>query len=131
LELKILEERKNPLLKRTEYRFEVTHGSAPTPTRDSVRQELAKATRTPKERLVVERMHASFGIARSEGLAVAYETKEALAATVREHIQIRNGLKEKPKPATEAPAAEPPAAEPAKAEAKKAEEPAPAPAKKE
>ena len=122
MELKILEERKNPLLKRTEYRFEVVHGTAPTPTRDAVRQELAKATRTPKERLIVERMHASFGVARSEGLAIAYETKEALAATVREHILVRNGLKEKPKAATEAPAAEPP---------KPAEPAAAAPAKKE
>jgi small subunit ribosomal protein S24e len=111
LELKILEERKNPLLKRTEYRFEVTHGTAATPNRNDIRQELSRITRTPKERLVVERMHAQFGLARSEGLAVAYETKEALAGTVREHIQIRNGLKEKPKPATPAESApEPPKA---------------------
>ena len=128
MELKILEERKNPLLKRTEYRFEVTHGTAATPTRDNVRQELAKVTRTPKERLVVERMNAEFGIARSVGLAVAYDTKEALAGTVREHIQIRNGLKEKKKPAT--PGESAPEAEAPKAEAPKAEAPA-APAKKE
>lgn len=113
MELRILEERKNPLLKRTEYRFEVIHGTAATPSRDAVRQELSKVTRTPKERLLVERMHATFGAARSEGVAVAYETKEALAATALEHILIRNGLKEKPKAA---PAGET-APEPAKAEA--------------
>jgi small subunit ribosomal protein S24e len=116
LELKILEERKNPLLKRTEYRFEVVHGTAATPSRDSVRQELVKLTRVPKERLVVERMNAQFGTARSEGLAVGYDTKEALAATVRSHILIRNGLKEKPKPAAAGESA-PEAPPPPKAEA--------------
>ena len=127
MELKILEERKNPLLKRTEYRFEVTHGTAATPNRDNVRQELSRITRTPKERLVIERMHAQFGIARSEGLAVAYQTKEALAGTVREHIQIRNGLKEKPKPATPGESAP----EAPKTEAPKVEAPAAPPEKKE
>ena len=124
MELKILEERKNPLLKRTEYRFEVVHGTAATPSRDSVRQELVKLTRVPKERLVVERMNAQFGTARSEGLAVGYDTKEALAATVRSHILIRNGLKEKPVKGAPTAASEPAPAEAPKAEAPKAAAPA-------
>jgi small subunit ribosomal protein S24e len=100
LDLKIVEERKNPLLKRTEYRFEMSHPTASTPKRDEVRQELSKLLKVPKERVIVERMHAKFGTPMSVGEAATYTTKEAALATEREHILIRNGLKEKPKPAT-------------------------------
>jgi len=100
LEVKIVEERANPLLKRTEYRFEVVHAEAATPTRDSVRVELAKLTKVPKDRVIVERMHARFGTAKSVGDAATYASKEAAELIVREHILVRNGLKEK---ATKAP----------------------------
>ncbi|MCI4357456.1 MAG: 30S ribosomal protein S24e [Thermoplasmata archaeon] len=117
MEIKIVEERKNPLLHRTEYRFEVDHPTAASPTRANVRVELAKLVMVPKDRLVIERMNAQFGLARSNGFAVAYETKEALDVTVREHILVRNGLREKksaaPPAEPEAPPAKPaPAAEP-------------------
>jgi ribosomal protein S24E len=117
LEIRIVEERKNPLLHRVEYRFEVAHASAASPKRGEVRSELAKMVKVPKERLIVERMNARFGIAQTVGLAVAYDSKEALDVTVREHILVRNGLKEKAAAqppgaaaeATPAPAAETPA----------------------
>jgi ribosomal protein S24E len=95
LDLKILEERPNPLLQRVEYRFEVDHAEAATPTRDAVRGELAKAAKVPKERLVVEWMRALYGTAKSRGEAIAYESVEARDAAEREHILVRNGLKEK------------------------------------
>ncbi|MGI0132225.1 MAG: 30S ribosomal protein S24e [Thermoplasmata archaeon] len=95
MELKILEERANPLLKRTEYRFEVDHAAAATPNRDAVRSELAKAVKTPKDRVIVERMNARFGTSRSIGFGAAYQSADAVKAVVREHILVRNGLKEK------------------------------------
>jgi small subunit ribosomal protein S24e len=123
LDLKIVEERKNPLLKRTEYRFEMSHPTAATPKRDEVRQELASQLKVPKDRVIIERMHAKFGTPMSIGEAAAYTSKDAALATEREHILIRNGLKEKPKPATpgaepEAPAAPAAPATPAAAPAK-------------
>ncbi len=116
MELKILEERPNPLLKRTEYRFEVAHGTQATPKREEVRAELAKAIKAPKDRVVIERMHARYGTAVSLGEAHAYQTKEAALATARAHILIRNGLKEKPQkgPAGAAEAAAAPAPAPPK-----------------
>jgi small subunit ribosomal protein S24e len=126
LDLKIIEERPNPLLKRTEYRFEIGHGTEATPNRDSVRAELAKALKVPKDRVIIERMHAKYGVAKSVGEAATYQSKAAVDAVVREHILIRNGLREKkvkaaPGAATEAPAAPPaaPAAAPAPAPAEK------------
>jgi ribosomal protein S24E len=108
LELKILEERPNPLLQRVEYRFEVSHAEAATPTIDAVRTALAQQLKMPKDRLVIEGMHARFGAAQTRGAALAYKTSEAVMAVSREHILIRNGLKEKAVPA-------PPGAAPAEA----------------
>ncbi len=119
MDLKILEERPNPLLERTEYTFRADHATAASPTRDTVRTELAKLVKVPKDRLVIERMAARYGTAVTEGVAVAYANVAARDRLVREHILIRNGLKEKksaqPAPPAEAPApAPPPAAAPEK-----------------
>jgi len=111
MDLKIVEERANPLLERTEYLFRADHATAATPTRDTVRTELAKLLKVPKDRLVVERMNARFGTAVTEGVAVAYQSTEARDRLVREHILVRNKIKEKAAaaPAGGAPAAETPA----------------------
>ncbi len=121
MEIKILEEHANPLLKRHEYRFEVAHATAATPSRDAVRSELAKVVKAPKDRVIIERMHARYGTAVTRGDAMVYDSSEAAKVTEREHILVRNGLKER------AVKAGVPAAEaPAKAEAPKEPEAAPA-----
>lgn len=121
MEIKILEERTNPLLHRHELRFEVAHAASATPTRDSVRDELAKAVRAPKDRVVIERMLPRFGTAVTRGEANVYDTADAAKSITREHILVRNRLKEKeakgqaapatptaPAPAGAAPATTPP-----------------------
>ena len=120
MDVKILEERPNPLLHRKEYTFEVDHAGAATPPRADVRKELAKLVKVPADRLVIERMNARFGTAKTRGEAVAYATKEAADITVREHILIRNGLREKAKPAAPAAGGETPAPEAPKEESKAA-----------
>ena len=131
MEIRILEERANPLLHRREFRFEVAHAAAATPKRDEVRAELAKLVRAPKDRVIVERMHARFGTAVSRGDANVYETADALTKITREHILVRHGLKEKATkaaPAAGATEAAAPAAAPKEAATK--EPPAPPPAEK-
>ena len=125
MEIRILEERSNPLMKRHEYRFEVAHATAATPSRDAVRGELSKLVKAPKDRVIIERMHARFGTATTRGDALVYETAEAAKSITRAHILVRNGLKEKEsKPG---PSASPPApAEAPKPAPAKAEEPPPA-----
>ncbi len=124
MEIEILEERPNPLMKRHEYRFAVTHASAATPPRDEVRTELAKLVKAPKDRVVIERMNARFGTAVSRGDANVYDSPESAKKISREHILVRNRLKEKvakgAAPAPEAPA-EPAGAGSPKAPAPKAE----------
>jgi ribosomal protein S24E len=133
LEIRIIDQRANPLLHRLEYRFEVAHAMASTPKREEVRSELAKLVHAPKDRVIVERMHARFGTAVSRGDANVYETVDALQKITREHILVRHGLKEKASktpapaesPAAEAPKAEAPKPETPKTEAPKADEPKP------
>ena len=60
-------------------------------------------------------MHAKFGVAKSVGEAATYQSKEAVDAVVREHILVRNGLREKKsKAAPGAAAPEPTPAAPAR-----------------
>lgn len=142
MDVKILDDRANPLLKRHEVRFEVAHATRATPSREEVRGELSKLVHAPKERVIVERMVARYGTAVTRGEALVYESVDAAKLTERAHILVRNRLEEKAgkgtapasEPATaEAPRPEPPAptaaapeapkAEPPKAEPQKAESP--------
>jgi small subunit ribosomal protein S24e len=130
VEIRILEDKSNPLMKRHELTFEVAHATAATPTRDSVRGELSKLVKAPKDRVIIERMHARFGTAVTRGDAMVYDTADAAKAVVRSHILVRNGLKEKPVKGTAAPSAAAPAA-PAEAPPAAPAPAAPADAKKE
>ena len=111
MEITVLEERPNPLLKRREYRFEVAHATAATPSREAVRGELSKLFKAPKDRVIIERMAARFGTATTRGDAIVYESADAAKLITRAHILIRNGLKEKaakgPTPAAPAETAKP------------------------
>jgi small subunit ribosomal protein S24e len=133
VEIRILDQRANPLLKRHEYVFEVAHATAATPSRDAVRGELSKLVNAPKDRVVIERMRARFGTATTRGDAHVYVSAEAAKSIVRGHILVRNGLKTKEAKgpaapaAPAAPASAPPAAAPApEVKAEEAKPPAPA-----
>ena len=130
MEIRILEDKANPLMKRHEVRFEVAHATAATPSRDAVRGELSKLVQAPKDRVIIERMHARYGTAVTRGDAMVYESADAAKAIVRGHILVRNGLKEKPAKGP-APAAAPAPAPPAPAPPAAAPAETPAPDKKE
>jgi small subunit ribosomal protein S24e len=123
VEIRILEDRPNPLLKRHEYHFEVAHATAATPSRDAVRGELSKLVKAPKDRVIIERMAARYGTATTRGDALVYETSDAAKSITRTHILIRNGLKEKVAATTPGTPAAEPAKAPSAPEAPKAEAP--------
>jgi ribosomal protein S24E len=125
VEIRILEEHANPLMKRHEYHFEVAHATAATPTRDAVRGELAKLVKTAKDRVVIERMRARYGTAVTRGDAMVYDTVEVAKSTERAHILVRNGLKEKEAKTPPPAAAEPPKADSGAAPAPTTDAPAP------
>ncbi|MHB1434812.1 MAG: 30S ribosomal protein S24e [Thermoplasmata archaeon] len=96
MEIRLVDQRPNPLLHRQELRFEVAHATQPTPGREEVRAEIAKQVGVAKDRVVVERMQARFGTATTIGEAMVYESTDLAQRTERGHILIRNKLKEKP-----------------------------------
>ena len=89
LDIKIIEEKNNPLLNRREVVFKVDHESA-TPSRKSIVDRIA-ATMNSKEGLViVDNLKTEFGKRETIGYAKIYETEERAKQVERPHIIERN-----------------------------------------
>lgn len=117
MEVEIVSKDENQLLDRIEVTFKAVHAKEGTPQRDAVREKLASMLKVGKERVVVDSMQSEFGRMETIGYAKVYKSKEAAMKYEREHILVRNKLKEKkaeggkkPAPAAAAPAAAAPAA---------------------
>ncbi len=128
MDIKVLEEKKNPLLQRREVRFSVSHNLG-TPSREDIKAKIAAYLNSKPELVIIERMNPEFGKRETRGYAKIYETAERLKSVETEHIVQRNERKKEAKKEGEAPKAEvkaeapkeaPKAATP-KAEAKPAE----------
>jgi len=123
MEIEIVSKKENQLLERTEVEFKAVHVKEGTPQREVVREKLSAIMKAPKERVIVDAMDSEFGKTETVGYAKVYKTKEAAMKYEREHVLVRNKLKEKVKVEKKKAAPAPP---PKGAEAKPA---APAPAK--
>jgi small subunit ribosomal protein S24e len=89
LDIKIIEEKNNPLLNRREVVFRVDHESA-TPSRKSIVDRIA-ATMNSKEGLVIiDNLRTEFGKRETIGYAKIYETEERAKQVERPHITERN-----------------------------------------
>ncbi len=89
MDIKIIEEKNNPLLNRREVVFKVDHESA-TPSRKSIVDRIA-ATMNSKEGLVViDNLKTEFGKRETIGYAKIYETEERAKQVERPHITERN-----------------------------------------
>ncbi|NPA62191.1 MAG: 30S ribosomal protein S24e [Methanococci archaeon] len=93
MEIKILSDRYNPLLKRTEYRFIVDH-DGPTPTFKEVKLKLAAILNANKDLLIVEKIVEEAGMQRARGYAKLYDNEEMLKLVEREHILRKNKIEE-------------------------------------
>lgn len=125
METEVLSRKENPLLDRVEIEFRTRHPSEPTPTRDALREEIAKIAKAKKDLVIIDRMDSDFGRPETTGYAKIYKNKDKILSVERKHILIRNGLlkpekepaKKKPEPKKEAPA-EPKKKKPEAAETK-------------
>jgi len=116
MEIEIVSKNENQLLERLELKFKALHPNEGTPNREDIRDKIATMVKVAKERVVVDSMRSEFGRNETVGYAKAYKTKEAAMKYEREHVLVRNKLKEKVKAEKKAGASKPAAA------------PAPAPA---
>lgn len=95
MDVKIIEDKNNVLLKRRELKFEVTFEGA-TPTRMDVKNKIAALLNVPLELVVVQRMKNDFGRQLVNGYAKIYEDAARMKQIEKEHILERNKLPEAP-----------------------------------
>ncbi|MCK4457673.1 MAG: hypothetical protein KAW39_08035 [Thermoplasmata archaeon] len=106
METELLSRRENPLFERIEVEFRTRHASEPTPTRDALREEIAKIAKAKKDLVIIDSMNSDFGRPETTGYAKIYKSKDRILSVERKHILIRNGLlkpekepaKKKPEP---------------------------------
>ena len=92
MQAEIVSRKENPLLKRIEIQFKVVHHGEGTPQRDTIKEEIAKLAKAPKDRVVIDHMDSQFGTTHTLGYAKIYDSKEDALAFERKHILGRNKL---------------------------------------
>lgn len=128
METEIVNRKENPFLDRVEIEFCTRHPNEPTPTRDVLKEELAKIAKAKKELVIIDGVHSEFGKPETKGYAKVYKSKETALSVERKHILIRNGLLKAEKPPKKK---EEPKAEEAPKEEEAQEEPGEAPKEEE
>jgi small subunit ribosomal protein S24e len=91
MDVTIIEEDENPMLHRTDVRFEVTHDEA-TPSRLSVRDSLAAKLNKDAEEVVVRKLDTKFGMRKTVGAAKVYESPEDAIDVEQTHMLDRNKI---------------------------------------
>jgi len=91
MEIEIISEDENPMLHRTDVRFEVTHDEA-TPERLSVRDSLAAKLNKDSAEVVVHELDTTFGMRKTVGYAKAYETPADAREVEQEYMLDRNKI---------------------------------------
>ncbi|MHC1631814.1 MAG: 30S ribosomal protein S24e [Methanotrichaceae archaeon] len=89
MDIKIIEEKDNLILKRREVKFMIEH-DGPTPSRKSVVEKLIAIMNSQPGLLVVDNMKSEFGKRETVGYAKIYETEERMRQVERPNIIERN-----------------------------------------
>jgi len=98
MKVKILSQKRNPLIKRTEVTFEIEHGGrGGTPLRLQARGELAATLKTKIELVYIKKLETKTGASSSIGEANVYDSMEQAKLVEPEYIVARHIPEEKPK----------------------------------
>ena len=88
MEIDIISEEENPMLHRTDVRFQIVHEEA-SPSRLSVRDSLAAKLNRDSNEVVVHRLDTKYGMRKTIGYAKVYESAENAADVEQEHLLER------------------------------------------
>jgi small subunit ribosomal protein S24e len=91
MDIDIIEEDENPMLHRTDVRFEVVHDEA-TPSRLSVRDSLAATLNKDAEEVVIHELDTKFGMRKTVGYAKVYDSPEYARDVEQDHMLERNKI---------------------------------------
>ncbi len=89
MDIQVISEKNNPVLKRREISFKVIHDEA-TPSRKSIVERLAATQNTKVGLVYVDGLKTEFGKRETIGYAKIYETEERAKQIERAHIIERN-----------------------------------------
>lgn len=92
MEIKIVSEAENSLLKRKEYMAMISHLAESTPTRQVVRDKLAATVNADKDKTLVIKIKSVFGAGKSKVQFRVYEKTEQLKIIELPHLLKRNGF---------------------------------------
>jgi len=111
MEIKIQDKKEQKLLSRTELSAHVTFDGT-TPSREDIKKELTKKTKSKEELIIVKHIYTKFGSKEADLIAYVYQDKKVMAV-LEKNIRKTKEKKEapSPKPAEEKPAEEKPAEE--------------------
>ena len=91
MDVEIIDEDENPMLHRTDVRFQLTHEEA-TPERLSVRDSLAAKLNTDAGEVVVHKLDTKYGMRKSVGYAKVYDSADDAKAVEQEYMLERNKI---------------------------------------
>jgi small subunit ribosomal protein S24e len=90
MEITINEKIDNPLLNRTEIRFECTYQGDATPKVLDVKNRLVATLNVDKNLLVVHNLKPSYGEGKANGYAKLYDSEENLNKIEMDHVVQKN-----------------------------------------
>ena len=93
MEIEIIHQNENSLLKRTEVEFKVTHDKKETPTRGTVAAKLAAMMNTDRNMTIIKKIETQFGLNMSLGYANIYKDEQSISVEPK-FIMKRNQLLE-------------------------------------
>ncbi|GAB7014128.1 30S ribosomal protein S24e [Halolamina salina] len=91
MEIEIVDETENPMLHRTDVRFELTHEEA-TPSRLQVRDSLAATLDKGSDEVVIRKLDTKFGMRKTIGDAKVYESADDARDVEQDHMLERNKI---------------------------------------
>jgi small subunit ribosomal protein S24e len=98
MEIKIVSEKENPLLKRREVNFQIEHSeTGSTPSRLDVKKAIAAMLKKDAELVFVRKFETKTGTHMVFGRANVYDSTENAKFTEPEYIKKRNSPPEEPK----------------------------------
>ncbi len=93
-DVRIEKSKENQLLRRKEVKFRVFYQGFATPTRDEIRELIARNTSSKKELVIVDSMNQLTGKNEATGYAKVYKDKESALLYEPDYELLRNGLKQ-------------------------------------
>ena len=91
MDVTIISETENPMLHRSDIRFEIVHDEA-TPSRLSVRDSLAAKLDKSSDEVVIHELDTKFGMRKPVGYAKVYESSAFAHEVEQKHMLERNKI---------------------------------------